>query len=136
MDEDIVRQVLRDIWFGVENSDWLCVVNPEVKQDTGDLYLTLKLLKRRYRSKENEDKMRRLDYFNQPFVPGSEIRLIEDADEVKSVALTSLANTFEGFEDSSKRGPKNVVDRKEVKQKSAVDDDFDMFDDWESNQLD
>lgn len=97
----------------------------------------MKLLKRRYRSKENEDKMRRLDYFNQPFVPGSEIRLVEDADEVKSVALTSLANSFEGFEDSTKRGPKNAVDRKEVaKPKTAVDDDFDMFDDWDQDQLD
>ena len=139
--EDVTRLVGRDgvgsAWEIVENSDWLCVVNPEVKQDTGDLYLTLKLLKRRYRSKENEDKMRRLDYFNQPFIPGSEIRLIEDADEVKSVALTSLANSFEGFEDSTKRGPKNAVDRKEVaKPKTTVDDDFDMFDDWDQDQLD
>lgn len=137
--EDVTRLVGRDgvgsAWEIVENSDWLCVVNPEVKQDTGELYLTLKLLKRRYRSKENEDKMRRLDYFNQPFVPGSEIRLIEDADEVKTVALTSLANTFEGFEDTTKRGPKNAVDRKEMK-KTSVDDDFDMFDEWDQDQFD
>lgn len=79
--------------------------------------------------------MRRLDYFNQPFVPGSEIRLIEDADEVKTVALTSLANTFEGFEDTTKRGPKNVVDRKEMK-KTSLDDDFDMFDEWDQDQFD
>ncbi len=140
--EDVTRLVGRDgvgsAWEIVENSDWLCVVNPEVKQDTGDLYLTLKMLKRRYRSKENEDKMRRLEYFNQPFVPGSEIRLVEDADEVKTVALTSLANSFEGFEDTTKRGPKNAIDRQEVKSKSktAVDDDFGLFDDWDEDQMD
>ena len=46
----------------LENSDWTCIINPETKMDTGELYMTFKLLKRRYRSTETDDHLRRLDY--------------------------------------------------------------------------
>ena len=55
MDEDIVYKI------SIENSDVVCILNQEVKMDTGDLYMTFKLLKRRYRSSEESEKLRKLD---------------------------------------------------------------------------
>ena len=54
--EDVTRLVGRDsiagAWEIIENSDFCCIINPEVKSDTQELFLTFKLLKRRYRSSE------------------------------------------------------------------------------------
>ena len=36
-------------------------MNQEVKLDTGELYLTFKMLKRRYRSTDDDEKLRRLN---------------------------------------------------------------------------
>ena len=93
--------------------------------------MTFKLLKRRYRSTETNDKLRRLEYFNQPFEAGSEIRLIDDIDLPKPLALESLSTQFSAVED--KRGSTNAVTRKKVEnkeKKNVFDDvgDFDPFD--------
>ena len=59
--EDVTRLVGRDgiagAWEIIENSDFVCILNQEVKMDTGDLYMTFKLLKRRYRSAEESEKV-------------------------------------------------------------------------------
>ena len=82
--EDVTRLVGRDAiagaWEIIENSDFVCIINPEVKVDTGELFLTFKMLKRRYRSSEEDEKLRRLEYFNHPFEYGNEIKLIDDID--------------------------------------------------------
>ena len=96
----------------LENSDWTCIINPEVKADTGELYLIFKLLKRRYRSLDGSEKLRRLDYFAHPFEVENEIRLIDDFEMSKPLSLESLATQFEAVDD--KRGKKNVVEREEV----------------------
>lgn len=115
----------------LENSDWTCIINPESKVDSGELYLTFKLLKRRYRSTEASDKLRRLEYFNHPFEANSEIRLIDDIDLPKPVSLESLATQFEAVDD--KRGKKNAVEREDKSKKKNKDifnddpNDFEPF---------
>ena len=98
--------------------------------DTGELFMTFKLLKRRYRSTETDDKIRRLEYFNQPFEPGSEIRLMDDFNLSKPLALESLSTQFEPTE--NKKGKQNAIERdskKKKKNKSTLDDfDFAPFD--------
>ena len=119
--EDVTRLVGRDgiagAWEIIENSDFVCILNQEVKMDTGDLYMTFKLLKRRYRSAEESEKLRKLEYFNHPYSKENEIQLIDDIYLEKSVSLTSLATQFMGAEEISKRGKKNAVERKNRKDK-------------------
>lgn len=113
--DDVTRLVGRDAiagaWEILENSDFTCIINPEVKQDTGELFLIFKMLKRRYRSTETEEKLRRLDYFAHPFAPNNEICLVDDFYEHKSRSLESLSTQFVAVEDKTK---KNAVER-EVK---------------------
>ena len=128
--EDVTRLVGRDAiagaWEILENSDFTCIINPETKVDTGELFMTFKLLKRRYRSTEESDKLRRLDYFNQPFEVNSEIRLVDDINLPKPLALESLATQFSATED--KRGATNATERKskESKKKKGVFDNDEM----------
>ena len=97
--EDVTRLVGRDgvsgAWELMENSDWVCIINPETKSDTKEPYLTFKMLKRRYRSSDENSKRRNMDYFNHPFEVGNEIKLIDDVDLDKSLSIESLATQFE-----------------------------------------
>lgn len=128
--EDVTRLVGRDsiagAWEIIENSDFCCIINPEVKSDTQELYLTFKLLKRRYRSSEENEKLRRLEYFNQPFEPNNEIRLLDDIDLPAPLALESLSTQFEAVD--NKRGKENAVTR-EVKKKKKRDFNDELNDD-------
>ena len=131
--EDVTRLVGRDAiagaWEIIENSDFVCIINPEVKVDTGELFLTFKMLKRRYRSSEEDEKLRRLEYFNHPFEYGNEIKLIDDIDFDKSVSLESLSTKFEAVDD--KRGKQNAIERSEKysgKKKSKMSGEFEPFD--------
>lgn len=103
----------------------LIIINQEVKADTGDVYLTFKLLKRRYKSSEEDEKLKRLDYFNHPYEKGNSIKLIDDIDKPKSVSLYSLATQFVALEDT-KRGKKNAVERKSLD--NPPDEYFEPFD--------
>lgn len=128
--EDVTRLVGRDsiagAWEIIENSDFCCIINPEVKSDTQELFLTFKLLKRRYRSSEENEKLRRLEYFNQPFEPNNEIRLLDDIDLPAPLALESLSTQFEAVD--NKRGKENAVTR-EVKKKKKRDFNDELNDD-------
>ena len=141
--EDVTRLVGRDAiagaWEIIENSDVVIIINPEVKSDTNDLYLTFKLLKRRYRSSEEDEKLRRLEYFNHPFEPDNGIKLIDDIEFDKPLSLESLSTKFEAVDD--KRGKTNAVERevkednnskdnddKKKKKSSTFDEEFEPFD--------
>lgn len=137
--EDVTRLVGRDgvagAWEIIENSDVVIILNQEVKIDTDEVYMTFKLLKRRYRSSETSEKLRKLEYFNHPYDPNNFIKLLDDVNEPKSLSLTSLATQFMGVEDVSKRGKKNVTDRDEKEKqnkkgviKSGFGMDFEPFD--------
>lgn len=114
-DEDIVRLIWKHIGICIENSDWVCIVNPQVKRDTNVLYMTFKLLKRRYRSTEIDEKLRRLDYFNQPFEEGNDIRLVDDIDMDESKALLSLSAEFDEVDPPKKRGNSHAIERDVLK---------------------
>lgn len=128
--EDVTRLVGRDgvagAWELIENSDVVIIINQEVRADTGDVFLTFKLLKRRYRSSETDEKLKRLDYFNHPYEKDNTIKLIDDVDLPKSLSLYSLATQFIALEDT-KRGKANVVQRKEVGPESP-EMEFEPFD--------
>lgn len=113
--EDLTKLIGRDAisvaWEIHENGDWMCVINDEFQASTGKLFQVYKLLKRRYRSSEDDLKLRRLDYFCQPYEDGSEIRLVEDAYDKEPASVFSLATNFQSAEES-KRGKKNAVERK------------------------
>lgn len=136
---DVTKLVGRDgvagAWEIVENSDVVIVINQEKKAETNQPFMTFKLLKRRYRSNDDDDKMRDIEYFNHPYAEDNSIRLIDDVNQEESVSLISLASDFLPMEDS-RRGKKNVIARKEAKKKDEEDDDdnilgdasFDAFD--------
>ena len=117
--EDITRLIGRDgvgsAWEVIENADWACIINQEKKIDTDELYLTFKLLKRRYRSAEDDEKLRRFDYFNHPYEPGNEIRLMDDINLDKSLSIISLSSQFASANEN-KRGVRNVIERAKKEQ--------------------
>lgn len=132
--EDITKLIGRDgiagAWELLENSDWVSVINKEKKVDTGEVYLTFKLLKRRYASHETNIALRELEYFNHPYAPGSNIRLIKDIHEDEPVSLTSLSTQFTAAEVVGTRGKKNATKRDEIKTEDdfLIDpDDFEPF---------
>lgn len=98
--------------------------------------MTFKLLKRRYRSSEEDEKLRRLEYFNHPFEHDNGIRLIDDIELDKSLSLESLSTKFEAVD--NKRGKTNAVEREskeetedkddKKKKKSSIDEEFEPFD--------
>lgn len=139
--EDVTRLVGRDgiagAWEIIENSDVVIIINPEVKSDTNELFLTFKLLKRRYRSSEEDEKLRRLEYFNHPFHPENGIKLIDDIEFAKPLSLESLSTKFEAVDD--KRGKTNAIEREskeepsndqkdKKKKKQSFDEEFEPFD--------
>lgn len=141
--EDVTRLVGRDAiataWEIIENSDWVCIVNPEVKKDTNELYFIFKMLKRRYRSADENEKMRRLDYFAHPFTPGNEIRLIDDKDLDKSVSLESLSTQFVAMDDkrgktSSDTRNKEKKEKDKKKKSEYIDENEDEFSPFDFTQ--
>ena len=132
--EDVTRLVGRDgiagAWEIIENSDVIIVVNQETKRDTGEVFLAFKLLKRRYRSSEDDEALQRLDFFHHPYEHGNTIRLIDDVLLPKPVSMYSLSTQFVSLEDS-KRGKQNVVKREEVQ--TNKQENFDPFDFGRSN---
>ena len=102
----------------------MIVINQETKRDTDEVFLAFKLLKRRYRSSEVEEKLKKLDFFHHPYEEGNTIKLIDDIDLPKSISLYSLAAQFEPLHDN-KRGIKTTVERTVVENKDKAP--FDPF---------
>ena len=114
--------------YCIENSDCVIIINQEIKTDSGDMYMTFKLLKRRYRSSEDSEKLRSLSYFNHPYDRENGIKLLDDFDLDKPLSLTSLATQFAGAEDVSKRGKKNAVEREHKDSSTGFNAEFAPFD--------
>lgn len=86
-------------------------MNKEIKSDTSELYLTFKLLKRRYRSAEDSEDLKRMEYFNQPFVHGNDIALMDDIDLPKPLALYSLSSQFIAYDKDKKKEPTPISEK-------------------------
>ena len=84
---------------------------------------------------EEDEKLRRLDYFNHPYEPGNEIRLIDDIDMDKPLSCISLASQFAAVEDT-KRGKKNAVQRKDASKESYSNGELDFYEDLEFEPFD
>lgn len=130
----IGRDAIGDAWEIQENADMTIIINQEIKADTGEMYLTFKLLKRRYRSSESSKKMRKLDFFHHPYSETNEIRLLDDLYEPESLSITSLSTTFVEIDDNG-RGKHSMMEREEVKRRKKKDKessgyniDFEPFD--------
>ena len=96
--------------------------------------MTFKLLKRRYRSSEENEKLRKLEYFNQPYEPGNEIKLLDDVELERPLMILGMSNQMAALEDM-KRGKKNAVEREEKINKNIYQTlEFDPFDDSQSIQ--
>ena len=128
--EDVTRLVGRDgiagAWEIIENSDVVIIINQEVKSDTKEVFLTFKLLKRRYRSSEDDEKLKRLDYFNHPYESGNTIKLVDDIDLPKSISLYSLSTQFMSLEETGKRKGSGAIEREN--RDSQIQLEFEPFD--------
>ena len=92
------------------------------------------MLKRRYRSSEDNQKLRSLSYFNHPFEKGNEIKLIDDVDLPKSLSLESLSTVFVAKDDGKQI---NAIDRpvKEKNKDSLVKSrEVSTFEDFDMNK--
>lgn len=97
----------------IENADWVSIINVERKRSTGQMYLTFKRLKIRYRALGDSD------YFNHPFKDNNKMKLIDDVDMENSVSEDSLAESFDGVDFNSSSARRTVTKR---------DDNDDIFD--------
>jgi hypothetical protein len=83
----------------VENVDWSCILNLEKKKSTGQMYLTFKRIKIRYRDPNDEI------YFNHPFSMGNKMQLIPDIYLEKPLSEMSLATDMEAVKLPKKKLP-------------------------------
>jgi hypothetical protein len=119
--EDLARFLGRgniaQSWDMLENCDWAAILNVEIERSTGIRYLTIKEIKKRYKS------LTEVTYMNQPFKEGSTIQLVEDFGKEKSAAKISLASEFVAVNPSQdRRGEKNA------KKRDVFDDNGQGFD--------
>ena len=123
--EDLARFLGRgniaQCWDMLENADWAGILNIEVERTSKTRYLTIKEIKKRYKSMTN------IDYFNQPFVEGSTIQLVEDIGSDKPAGKLSLATDLIGVkvEDiTATRGKQNAKKREEINGDKKSKKDF------------
>ena len=81
-------------WDIIEDSDWVALINLELRKSTQQLFLTFKRLKIRGK------KVSPIEYFNHPFVNSKNIRLAPDIDLDKSLSVISLSTDLESFDDN------------------------------------
>ena len=123
--EDLARFLGRgniaQSWDMLENCDWAAILNIEVERSSAVRYLTIKEIKKRYKS------LTQIDYMNQPFKEGSTIQLVEDFYLDKPAAKLSLASDLVGIkldDINSSRGSKTAKKRREIDESFNKDFDF------------
>lgn len=102
--EDLARFLGRgniaQSWDMLENCDWTAILNVEIERSTDKRFLTIKEIKKRYKS------MTDITYMNQPFVEGSTIQLVEDVNMKESVAKLSLSTDMMGLNGKAEKKAK------------------------------
>ena len=123
--EDLARFLGRgniaQCWDIIENSDWCGILNIEVEKSSNIKYLTVKEIKKRYKSMTN------VTYFNQPFVDVDSIQLVEDVGWSTPAGKISLATNLNIVDNSmvnSTRGDKSAKPREDVAKKKKYSDEF------------
>lgn len=79
-------------WPIMEDSDWVAIINRELRKSDQKLYLTFKRVKFRGKTQPGVS-----DYFNMPFVDERFMRLETDVDKPSSLAIRSLASDLESM---------------------------------------
>ena len=101
--QDVARFVgsssIGNAWDIIEDSDWVCLINPEIQISTGQKFLTFKRLKIRGKSEVSETGGNPVDYFNHPFDIEHGIKLQTDVDKDHCVSVMSLATDLESIEE-------------------------------------
>ena len=101
--QDVARFVgsssIGNAWDIIEDSDWVCLINPEIQISTGQKFLTFKRLKIRGKSEVTESGGNPIDYFNHPFDIEHGIKLQTDVDKDHTVSLISIATDLESIEE-------------------------------------
>ena len=103
-------------WEIVENADWMCVINKEMERSTGQLFMTFKRIKLRYKASSD------MSYFNHPFENNNEMRLIDDLDLDAPKSVINLGATFDAAPDT-KQGKRHAKEREEIGDDSIFDFD-------------
>ena len=123
--EDLARFLGRgniaQCWDIIENSDWCGILNIEVEKSSNIKYLTVKEIKKRYKSMTN------ITYFNQPFVDVDSIQMVEDVGWSTPAGKISLATNLNIVDNSmvnSTRGDKSAKPREDVAKKKKYSDEF------------
>ena len=123
--EDLARFLGRgniaQCWDIIENSDWCGILNIEVEKSSNIKYLTVKEIKKRYKSMTN------ITYFNQPFVDVDSIQMVEDVGWSTPAGKISLATNLNIVDNSmvnSTRGDKSAKPREDVAKKIKYSDEF------------
>ena len=123
--EDLARFLGRgniaQCWDIIENSDWCGILNIEVEKSSNIKYLTVKEIKKRYKSMTN------ITYFNQPFVDVDSIQLVEDVGWSTPAGKISLATNLNIVDNSmvnSTRGDKSAKPREDIAKKKKYSDEF------------
>ena len=124
--QDVARFVgsssIGNAWDIIEDSDWVCLINPEIQISTGMKFLTFKRLKIRGKSETTENGATPIDYFNHPFEIDRGIRLQTDVDKDHGVSLMSLATDLETIEEKEndyKELPKKRPNLEDIKKQSS-----------------
>lgn len=124
--QDVARFVgsssIGNAWDIIEDSDWVCLINPEIQISTGMKFLTFKRLKIRGKSETTENGATPIDYFNHPFEVDRGIRLQTDVDKDHGVSLMSLATDLETIEEKEndyKELPKKRPNLEDIKKQSS-----------------
>jgi hypothetical protein len=110
------RSNISDAWDLLENADWSAILNVEVERVTKVRYLTVKEIKKRYKS------MTDINYFNHPFEEGSTIMLIDDVPLEKSISKISIASDMQA---DNMVDPKHSHANNKDLMDGLVDSDFD-----------
>ena len=123
--EDLARFLGRgniaQCWDIIENSDWCGILNIEVEKSSNIKYLTVKEIKKRYKSMTN------ITYFNQPFVDVDSIQMVEDVGWSTPAGKISLATNLNIVDNSmvnSTRGDKSAKPREDVAKKKKYSGEF------------
>ena len=124
--QDVARFVgsssIGNAWDIIEDSDWVCLINPEIQISTGQKFLTFKRLKIRGKSEMTEAGANPVDYFNHPFEVDRGIRLQTDVDKGHTVSLLSLATDLESIEEREndyKELPKKRPSLEDIKKQTT-----------------
>lgn len=116
----IGRDAIGDAWEINENCDWICIINQEISCDD-EQFMAFKMLKRRYKSLENNLANQGINYFAHPFDKYNKIKLIDDLNNNKSLSLASLGGNAVDVTMNTNRGKTEFDDSKIKEAFSVVD---------------